>query len=305
MKQKTFKLASNYNDVTLVGTLFEPNDHPKAIVQIVHGMAEHRKRYYEFMLHLMQEGYVVVIHDHRGHGDSVNSRDDYGYFYDTKADVIVDDAFVVMDYVKELYPDLNVYLFGHSMGSLVVRKMLQKDDQAMQKLVVCGSPSYNPLTPMAIGLTQMISMVKGDRYRSPLIDALSTGSGNKKFKGETEKNCWLTRDKKVVQAYNEDPLDGFVFTTNGYLNLFRLMKDVYKKRKYNVKNPNLPILFVAGADDPVIISKEHWLKSQRFLKKVGYHNLLGILFPKMRHEILNEIGKEQVYENIVEWLDKK
>ncbi|MDD6467407.1 MAG: alpha/beta hydrolase [Erysipelotrichaceae bacterium] len=305
MKQKTFKLDSKYNDVTLVGTLFEPDGDKKGIVQIVHGMAEHRKRYYEFMLSLMQAGYVVVIHDHRGHGDSVNSMDDYGYFHDNKANAIVEDAFDVMNYVRQLYSDLKLYLFGHSMGSLVVRKMLQKDDQSMHKLIICGSPSYNPMTPFAISMTQIIAMVKGDRYRSEWINEMALGAGNKKFKEETIKNCWLTRDQKVVQAYNEDPMDGFIFTTNGFLNLFRLMKDVYRKRLYHPTQRQLPILFIAGSDDPVIVSKERWIQSQRFLRKVGYQNIQGKLYLNMRHEILNELGKEKVYQDVIDWLDKK
>lgn len=304
MKEKIeFNIKSKYDELPIWGTIFIPENTPKGIVVLSHGMCEKRKRYFDFMEFLCGNGYIVEIHDHRGHGQSVRSEEELGYFYDTKGEAIVEDLYEVIQYMKEKYQNYPVYLFGHSMGSLVVRKFIQKYDDEIDKLIVCGSPSENSLINIALFVTQTIRILKGDKYRSKLIEYLSTGSGNKNFPDEKEKNAWLTRDKKIIKEYNEDPTMGFTFTTNGYLNLFHLVKDVYTARKYQLKNKDLPIFFIAGSDDPVIVSKEKWREAQNFLRKIGYQNLFSKLYDEMRHEILNEIGKEEVYSDILDWLN--
>ena len=131
----------------------------------------------------------------------------------------------------------------------------------------------------------------------------STGGGDDKFPGEG-KNAWLTRDKTVVEKYNADEKCNFVFSCNGFSNLLHLVKNAYKKKKYPVKHSDLPIFFMAGADDPVIGSEKKWLEAQQFLRDVGYKNVTGKLYPKMRHEILNELGKEQVYADALAFIEK-
>ena len=307
MQKREFTLQSKYDNLALSCAEYTAEGvtqtNAKGVVQIVHGMCEYKERYEGFIDYLTQNGYIVFAHDHRGHGGSVTANENLGYFGDKKGEAIVDDAALVTDEIRRLYPGLSVTLFGHSMGSLVVRAYIQKYEEKIDKLIVCGSPSKNSLAGFGLMLNGVISAFRGKKYRSRLMANASTGGGDDKFPGEG-KNAWLTRDKAVVEKYNADEKCNFIFSCNGFSNLLHLVKNAYKKKKYPVKHSDLPIFFMAGADDPVIGSEKKWLEAQQFLRDVGYKNVTGKLYPKMRHEILNELGKEQVYADALAFIEK-
>lgn len=307
MQKREFTLQSKYDNLALSCAEYTAEGvtqtNAKGVVQIVHGMCEYKERYEGFIDYLTQNGYIVFAHDHRGHGGSVTANENLGYFGDKKGEAIVDDAALVTDEIRRLYPGLSVTLFGHSMGSLVVRAYIQKYEEKIDKLIVCGSPSKNSLAGFGLMLNGVISAFRGEKYRSRLMANASTGGGDDKFPGEG-KNAWLTRDKTVVEKYNADEKCNFVFSCNGFSNLLHLVKNAYKKKKYPAKHSDLPIFFMAGADDPVIGSEKKWLEAQQFLRDVGYKNVTGKLYPKMRHEILNELGKEQVYADALAFIEK-
>lgn len=307
MQKREFTLQSKYDNLALSCAEYAAEGgtqtNAKGVVQIVHGMCEYKERYEGFIDYLTQNGYIVFAHDHRGHGGSVTANENLGYFGDKKGEAIVDDAALVTDEIRRLYPGLSVTLFGHSMGSLVVRAYIQKYEEKIDKLIVCGSPSKNSLAGFGLMLNGVISAFRGKKYRSRLMANASTGGGDDKFPGEG-KNAWLTRDKTVVEKYNADEKCNFVFSCNGFSNLLHLVKNAYKKKKYPAKHSDLPIFFMAGADDPVIGSEKKWLAAQQFLRDVGYKNVTGKLYPKMRHEILNELGKEEVYADALSFIEK-
>lgn len=307
MQKREFTLQSKYDNLALSCAEYTAEGvtqtTAKGVVQIVHGMCEYKERYEGFIDYLTQNGYIVFAHDHRGHGGSVTANENLGYFGDKKGEAIVDDAALVTDEIRRLYSGLSVTLFGHSMGSLVVRAYIQKYEEKIDKLIVCGSPSKNSLAGFGLMLNGVISAFRGKKYRSRLMANASTGGGDGKFPGEG-KNAWLTRDKTVVEKYNADEKCNFVFSCNGFSNLLHLVKNAYKKKKYPAKHSDLPIFFMAGADDPVIGSEKKWLAAQQFLRDVGYKNVTGKLYPKMRHEILNELGKEEVYADALAFIEK-
>lgn len=307
MQKREFTLQSKYDNLALSCAEYTAEGvtqtNAKGVVQIVHGMCEYKERYEGFIDYLTQNGYIVFAHDHRGHGGSVTANENLGYFGDKKGEAIVDDAALVTDEIRRLYPGLSVTLFGHSMGSLVVRAYIQKYEEKIDKLIVCGSPSKNSLAGFGLMLNGVISAFRGKKYRSRLMANASTGGGDDKFPGEG-KNAWLTRDKTVVEKYNADEKCNFIFSCNGFSNLLHLVKNAYKKKKYPAKHSDLPIFFMAGADDPVIGSEKKWLAAQQFLRDVGYKNVTGKSYPKMRHEILNELGKEEVYADALAFIEK-
>lgn len=307
MQKREFTLQSKYDNLALSCAEYTAEGvtqtNAKGVVQIVHGMCEYKERYEGFIDYLTQNGYIVFAHDHRGHGGSVTANENLGYFGDKKGEAIVDDAALVTDEIRRLHPGLSVTLFGHSMGSLVVRAYIQKYEEKIDKLIVCGSPSKNSLAGVGLMLNGVISAFRGKKYRSRLMANASTGGGDDKFPGEG-KNAWLTRDKTVVEKYNADEKCNFIFSCNGFSNLLHLVKNVYKKKKYPAKHSDLPIFFMAGADDPVIGSEKKWLAAQQFLRDVGYKNVTGKSYPKMRHEILNELGKEEVYADALAFIEK-
>lgn len=273
------------------------------IVQISHGMAEHKERYIPFMEFLSEHGYASVVHDHRGHGKSVKSMEDLGYFYETKADMIVEDLYQVTVFAKEKFPGVPLILFGHSMGSMVVRKYLKKYDSCIDRLIVCGSPSKNPLAGLGLFISRIIQVFHGNHYRSVFLQHMAFGSFDKKVGTSKGSDAWICSDPEVVQRYHDDPLCGFTFTVNGFQNLFHLMQDIYSPNGWALKQPGLPILFLAGSDDPVISSKRKWLESQEFLKRLGYRNIQNIFYQGMRHELLNESIASTVYQDILKWIE--
>ena len=298
MQKLCFTLPSPYDELPLSCLVYEPDESPKGIVQLVHGMCEHKERYEELMAFLCEKGYVVACHDHRGHGDSVRSQEDWGWFGDTTGEAVVNDAIFFTEYLKEKYPDVPVTLFGHSMGSMVVRCYIQKREELIDKLVVCGSPSKNPLASIAVGLAKIIGFFKGTRHRSKTLTYLSTGKGDGRFKGEG-KCAWLSKNRANVESYLQNPKCRYKFTCNGFENLFRLMANTYDKKRYEVKNSSLPIYFIAGADDPVIESEKQWNEAMAFMRAVGYENVSGKLYEGLRHEILQEEERGQVFDDLL------
>jgi len=304
MRQEMLTLYSKCDNLPLSVAIFAPETEIKGVVQISHGMAEHKERYFPFMEYLVSEGYAAVINDHRGHGASVKDKDDLGYFYDDSGTYIVEDLYQITLYIKELFPGKPVYLFGHSMGSLVVRKYIKKYDDKIDKLIVCGSPSRNPMIGAALALVSVQKLFKGDRYRSNLIQNLAFSSYSKNMDGTVSGNSWLSVNEDNVRDYDANELCGYVFTLNGFRNLFILMRDIYSDEGWSLKNKNLPVLFIAGSDDPVIMNEKKWDESREFLKKIGYNNVKGKLYPGLRHEILNEDIREEIYDDIVKFVEE-
>jgi len=290
-------IKSNFDQLPLDVVIMSP-PHPIGIVQFSHGMCEHKERYFDFMNFLVKNGYVCLIHDHRGHGKSIFKEEDLGYFYDQGHLGIVEDVHQLTLLMKQRYPELPLYLFGHSMGSLVVRCYTKKYDQDIDGLIVCGSPSLNPAAGMGIHLARISAKLSGDHHRPKLIQKIGFDAFNKNFDKKTP-NSWICSDSKVVQAYNQNPLCRFIFTANGFESLFHLMKETYNPQNWVMKKEELPIYFVAGKEDPCIVSEKKFQEAVQFMKDRGYHHVSSHLFANMRHEILNEKNHQQVYEYLL------
>lgn len=296
-----FQLVSPADGTAIYGLCALPESRPVAILQLVHGMSEHKERYKPVMEFLCAAGYACVIHDHRGHGTHAQI---LGYMGAPKAGGLIQDILSVDQWAKSRFPHLPLFLFGHSMGSLAVRAFIRRYDAEISGLLVSGCPSYNPGAPLGKGLSRLMSRFKGDEYRSPLIQHLAFSGNNRAFEPAKSENAWLCSDEAVVTAYDGDPLCGFTFTLNGFETLFTLMEWVYAPTGWAVNQPNLPIYFLSGGDDPCRISDKAFEEAQAHLRKAGYANVTGRLYPGMRHEILNEDGKEAVFQDILEHLEK-
>ena len=302
MEQKTYIKASA-DDLNLATMLIAPDGgQPRGIVQFVHGMCDHKERYYPFMRFLARHGYVCIIHDQRGHGESVKSKDDLGYMYSGGWKAMIEDVRLVNEWVRKQYPDLKVTLFGHSMGSMVVRSFVKRYGDLVSKLFVCGCPSYNPGTPLALLLAKLITFFKGSHYRPLLLQTLSFGTFNRPFKNEGYPQAWVCSDPDTLKAYHADPLCMFTFTANGYENLFRLMLDCYSSQDWKMSNPNMPVHFISGGNDPCRVSDKAFHKAAEHMRSVGYKNTTEKLYQNMRHEILNETDRLQVWKDILNLL---
>lgn len=214
------KMKSKQDGLELELAIMEPSSNPIGIVQLVHGMSEHKERYYDFMNYLAQNGYICGIHDHRGHGASLKDPSHLGYFYTEDSSVIVDDAYQVTEYLKERYPSLSISIFSHSMGTLVSRNYLKKYDHELEKIVLCGPPTENKLAGFAVFLAKISRIFYGKYKPNKFLNALSVGQYSK---GHESQLGWICSNPDTVEAYEADPLCGFIFTTNAFINLFKLL----------------------------------------------------------------------------------
>ena len=292
----TVEGAGRYKLSTAVS---RPEGEAKGVLQMVHGMAEHKERYFPMMEFLAKKGYICVMNDLRGHGASVESERDLGFFGRKGYRKLVEDERLVTLWARSEFPGLPIYLYGHSMGSMIVREYIKHHDELISGLVVCGSPSANAAAGLGKALATIVILFNGWRYRSSLLQAISTDSYEKAFKKEKTPNSWICSDPAVVEAYNADPLCGFRFTANGYRSLFSLLQDIYSKGGWQMKNPGLPIMFIAGAEDPCIVNVKKYAQAVNFLRERGYTSVTSKIYPEMRHEIHNEPGKEAVWQDIV------
>ena len=298
MEYITKTISSEYDGLLLEALLLVPEGKPKGIIHISHGMSEDKERYLAFMNFLVEYHYICVIHDHRGHGKSVKDRKDLGYFYTDKTDGIIQDLHQITMYIKQEYPNLPVYLFAHSMGTLVARNYMKRYDAEVEKVILCGIPTKNPFTSFALFLSKLSTKLWGGKRRNHLLNFLAFQPYNLGYK---IKNSWLCSDENIVKQYNDDPYCGFVFTNNGFLNLFQMLKDAYEKNDWQVHHVSLPILLIGGEDDPVIQNKKKFYETERFLQSLGYVEVKGKLYKGKRHELLNEINKKEVYQDILDF----
>lgn len=297
---KTVNIKSPYDGLILETAIFEPSGEPKAVVQFAHGMSEHKERYFEFMEFLAQNGYACIIHDHRGHGASVKAKGDHGYFYTEDISAIVDDMHEVTKLAKNEYPNIPVYIYSHSMGTLVARNYLKKYDAEISKVVLSGPPTENNAAELGLILAHLSKPFYRPKKPNYFINK-STFKGYERK--NSDKNSWLSENTDNVKKYNNDELCGFVFTTNGFINLFKLQKGAFKAKDWNVSNKDLSFFVIAGSDDPVIRSKKHFGKLVLFLKNLGYRNVTAKLYKNNRHEILNERNKKFVYADVLKFYD--
>jgi len=293
-------LVSRRDGLALSALLAAP-DAPRGIVQIAHGMAEHKERYLPLMEHLAGHGCACVAHDHRGHGGSVPSPDDLGYIGASGARALVEDLRQVSEFARERWPGLPLYLLGHSMGSLIARAYLKRYGD-LSGLILSGTPSYNPAVVPAGLLISGIARLRGERHRSRLVDRLFFGSFNRKIKNPASAFSWLNTDAAAVEAYDGDALCGFLFTLNGFSALRELLIDAYSPSGWTKVNRNMPILLVSGGDDPCMISREKLSEAVNLLRNVGYAHVKLKVYDGMRHEILNEPERGRVFADITAFL---
>lgn len=302
IQHKTAQLFSVDGKLALHLTITLPEGTPKAVVQLTHGMMEHRGRYLPFMKFLAEHGYASVVHDHRGHGDSVLDPTDLGYLYDATAREIVKDLYKVTKFCKAQFPGLPLYLVAHSMGTLVARNYLKLHDDAVTKLVLLGPPSMKEGTKMLRAFVDKLAECKGSRYRAFWANPIIYWFFNQKIPAAHRWNQWMCSAEKTLDKFDADPKCGFTFTLNGYSNLLQLCVSCYDPRGWRMTNTSLPILMLGGENDPLIGGGHAFHQQITFLRARGYTDVRGRIYAGKRHELLHEDIKETVYGDILRFL---
>lgn len=310
MIKECFSFLSNDGRTTIHAVKWIPDSGEyNAVMQISHGMTEYIERYEAFAEFLTNNGFIVYGHDHIGHGHSIKTKKDYGYFCEKNpSNVLVDDMHHLRCIAQQENPNLPYFMFGHSMGSYLLRKYITKYNKDLNGVILAGT-GYVPAvtTRNGLRLVRFVSKIRGSHYSNIWITKLSYGKSYKKFDmtGKDPNKSWISRDAELVKKNTADPLCQFLFSMNGYIGLMETVAYVCKQENVKKVPANLPIFFVSGDDDPVGDLGEGVRKVYNMFRRCGKKDLSFKLYEGMRHEILNEIGKEEVYQDILKWLNAR
>lgn len=304
MKKEEIFFLSRDGKTKIHAVKWIPEGKPVCILQIVHGMAEYIERYERLASVLTRQGILVTGEDHLGHGKSVGENGIYGYFCaHDPATVVVRDVHRLKKMVQEQYPGVPYLLLGHSMGSFILRNYLSRYGSGIDGAIVMGTGMQpKAVLNAAKAVTKLQKAFLGDAHVSRLLDKMAFGSYQKKITDGVGSMDWLSRDKKEVQKYLDDPRCGFVFTVNGFETLFELIGRLHDPESINKIPKELPVLFVAGQEDPVGSYGKAVLEVAESFQNSGMTQVECKLYPGMRHELVNEIGREEVDADLLKWI---
>ena len=286
------------------GRQFLPQTQAKAAVAIHHGMAEHMERYADFITYLTSNGVAVFMHDMANHGSSNQNRAELGFFGKKDGWLgLIKDYKTVFECMRKAYPAVKHIAFGHSMGSFVVRCFDARYPELSSASVYMGTGGTNDAAGIGIKVADLIAHIKGAHHRSEFMDKLAFGKYNVKFEKRTSYD-WLTRDQAIVDQYIADPLCGYLFTIKGMADLLHLNTAANSDEWYQKVRKDLPILLISGAEDPVGEYAKGIDEVYNKLLQSGHTAVEEKLYPECRHEVLNELNKEEVYEDIYSFIMK-
>ncbi|MEE0111451.1 MAG: alpha/beta hydrolase [Oscillospiraceae bacterium] len=280
-----------------------PEGEPKAVLQIVHGIAEFVERYDDFANYLTSQGFVVVAEDHMGHGQSINGDGIQGYFHGGWFTAVEDTMQLMRDTMQD-YPGLPYILFGHSMGSFMARTILCKyPDSGITAAIICGT-GWQPAfaMPAVIKLVESVCKKTGETNPNETLQNLIFGSYNGKVEHPRTPYDWLTRDLKIVDAYIAHPLCGFTASAGLLRDMMKGIHYIEQPANLAAMRKDLPVFFIAGGDDPVGSYGKGVRQAASAFRKAGMTDVSVRIYPLCRHEILNEINKEEVYEDVTQWM---
>lgn len=304
IKKEQFSFLSSDNKTMINACKWIPNNKPKAVIQIIHGMAEYIERYDEFARFLASKGFLVVGHDQLGHGDTVTNKDDYGYFGNNPRTLLINDIHKIRGMFES---DLPYIMIGHSMGSFLLRTYLSLYGKNINGAIIIGTgyvPSIATYFGIAVANIEKFFLV--ERHRSKLLVKLSRDKNYRKFSsdGSDLGNSWLTKDEKIVKDFHNNPKCQFIFTDNGYIGLFSAINYCCKKKNILKIPKELPILIASGTSDPVGGMGRGVKKVFDMFRNADILDVTLKLYPNDRHEILNEIDRDIVYNDLLEWISK-
>ncbi len=303
-KKENFSFLSNDKQTKIHGIKWIPEDGKYiGIVQLIHGMVEFIDRYDEFATYLTEHGFLVVGHDHLGHGESVLSENLLGYMAPEPSDTLIRD----IQAVREMFEEKGkpYFMLGHSMGSYMLRKYLALHGEGLSGAIIMGT-GYVPETTVKFGMqvAKLQAKLFGWKHRSKLLQQMSYSKPYRKFSldGSDVNNSWLTKDPLMVEKYYANPKCTFIFTDNAYMGLFEAVLFSCNQEHVNEIPKELPVFFVSGKDDPVGDLGVGVKKVYDMFQEAGMSDITWKLYEDDRHEILNEMDRADVYHDIWSWI---
>lgn len=284
--------------------IYDNENPPIGVVQIIHGMSEYSNRYQEFTTFLNKNRYVAVLSDHRGHGEAALTNNTLGMFSDS-FDILVFDQVNISKIIKEKFPELPIFILGHSMGSFIAQKHMKVYSKEKFSYIFMGSCYERKfMTFIGKALFKSISFLTSNPKK--IFNKIIFLGANSKINDKNKNSSsWLSRDPKVVDEFLKDPHCGFNYTPKFYYNFLDFLSKLYETNSFNFVNKNTPILIISGEDDPIGLYGVGVKALYNFYHNLNFTNLSLKLYKNSRHEILNELNKKNVYEDILFWLNKK
>ena len=284
-----------------------PDSKPRAVVQIAHGIAEHIDRYRPFMEFLADNGFVAAGNDHLGHGKSIRVPEEQGFFAEKDGWWrVVDNMDKLHDIMSKEYPELPYVLFGHSMGSFLTRTYLIKHPDKYDGVILSGTGHQSPALVLGgNAAATVMAKLNGAMGDGAKLDSLAFGTYLNKIENPRTKFDWLSRDAEQVDKYIADPLCGFVGKIGLYRDMMQGIKFITDKKNIAQMNKEKPVYFMSGDGDPVGDYGKGVERAYKAFCDAGLHDVFMRLYPGGRHEMLNETNKEQVYQDILNWLNEK
>lgn len=286
---------------------WQPETPPRGVVQIAHGICEYADRYDAFARYLCAQGFAVVANDHLGHGKSWTLPEDQGYFAPRDGwSLLVEDMELLRARTAEAVPGIPYFLLGHSMGSFLARTYLFTFPGHLTGALICGTGQQSPAAVAAgKALTSVLITLQGSHHRSRLVHRLTLGDYNRGIPNPRTPCDWICQDPQVVDAYRADPDCMFLPTLGLYRDLMDGVGRIRDPRNLRKMDPALPILFFSGSEDPVGGRETGVRQVYDSFLQAGCTRLSLKLYPGCRHEVLNELGREQVYADVLCWLEQQ
>ena len=303
----SFKIGSNDHLTKLNGLIWRPDGQPDAVLIIVHGMSEHIARYDEFARFLTDHNIAVVGHDQLGHGASVRSEKERGFFAQKNGDrILMQDIRKIQLLAEKQFPDTPVFMLGHSMGSFFVRRYMAIFGKTLKGCIISGTGRI-PYQAASFGyrLTRSLIKVKGDHGYDSAVDMLCIGQYVAQYGSRKRPGSWLSRNTENVSAYYADPRCGFRFTLGAYRDFMKILKDLAAEKGFETIPRDLPVLMISGMEDPLGNYSKDVLKVYNRYIELGMNDMNVMLYPEDRHEILNETDRDIVYNDVLSWLVEK
>ncbi|MBE6644321.1 MAG: alpha/beta hydrolase [Ruminococcaceae bacterium] len=291
---------------TIHAEIYTPkNCEAKGIVQLAHGMIDHVGRYKHLAEYLTGEGYILAGNNHLGHGKSAGNSSDFGFFASKGGvDTVIRDMHTMNRYLRDSFPNLPLVIMGHSMGSFLARLYVVRYPHSIRGAVIHGTSGPNLLLPMGRTVAALVKNIKGERHRSKLIKKLAFGSYNAKFPKSEGPDAWLTRDPEELSKRSKDKYTDFIFTTSGYIDLFKMIGESNGDSWFKAYPKELPTLILSGDMDPV----GNYGKGPDYVYKhlmiSGCKSVEKKIYEGARHELFNEINRDEVFRDLLEWLEK-
>ena len=284
-----------------------PETQPRAIVHVLHGMAEHSARYAALAEHLNQAGIGVYAHDHRGHGELAQAKGQLGHFADEDGwELVLKDVATVQTWIRQQHDGRPIFILGHSMGSFITQAyMMRAGKNLAGAIIVASNGKVGPMLSIGRFIAKLETLRQGVKGKSKLIHALSFGDFNRKFKPVQTEFDWLSRNHDNVNRYIADPLCGFMCTNQFWMDFLGGLQSIEKAENLAKIPKALPLLVLAGTEDPVGKQGKGVKKLLETYSEIGLTAVESSFYPGARHEILNETNKSEVFSDILSWLERQ